>query len=327
MVVVTRSQVRVDDQEYSNHPSDSFTTRAVTVKLEKEEGDNFIQNLNCTWHNTESNRMRDQQQPVEQEVQPDVQQQEILIRVLSKDSSKRFVQSIRVHPGLSIEEFERCIALNAYGNDDCINRHVYALFREFDGTSISLSEILSAPNQFQGEIMTVLHPSQVEAFSSNVTKAKLSHQETLLPRLYYIIRDIILLSLFSLVVFKAWESHDYLENFNERALVSALSSPINIIDYAVEHPLRWLYRNGPSIVGWDGMNYPDICAAMVPDVAGIDEAFWFNNIDRCKALYNSRERAMINKMKPLCYLFYAYVVYKLIMHWIYVKAKSQPDPR
>ena len=288
-------------------------------------------------------RMEDQQHPQgqqqgqEQQDEPSTKkgpqpQPEILIRVLSKDCHKKFVQRIRVHPDLSMEEFERCIALNAYGNEDCVNRHVYALFREFDGTSISLSEILGDPSQFQGEIMTVLHPSEEEAFSipgkdRNAAIDGSNQRQSLLPRMYIFIRDGIIVSVFALFAYKAWTSHDFLENFNERALLSMIMTPVDLIDYAVEHPLRWIYRNGPPIVGWDGISYPEICAAIVPDITGIDKAFWFNNIDRCKILYTNRERAMLSKMKPLSYLFYSYILFKLFMHWITVKAKTKPDPR
>ena len=258
----------------------------------------------------------------------DISQPEILIRVLSQDNSKKYVQCIHLHQEMNVNELERCIALNAYGNDDCVDRRVFAVFREFDGASISLSEILSSPQKFQGEVMTVLHPSQTKAFRNpNEQYLQPSPSKFSLPYIYVYIRDFLMLSLLAFFAYRAWESHDFLDDFNERAILSMIMSPIDLIDYTIEHPLRWIYRNGPPIVGWDGRSYPEICSAIIPDVAGIDPAFWYSNLDKCKQMYETKERAMLSKFKPLSYLLVATILFKFVLHWINVKAATRPDPR
>ncbi|GMH49688.1 hypothetical protein TL16_g00581 [Triparma laevis f. inornata] len=63
-------------------------------------------------------------------------------------------------------------------------------------------------------------------------------------------------------------------------LIEALLSwivavPVRLFDVIIETPVKQLYRNGPSIFGWEGLSYPEICARITYHG---DQVFWSKNL-------------------------------------------------
>ena len=241
---------------------------------------------------------------------------EVSIRVVGSPQAETI--RVRVHPDLEVEILERVVATAAYGSFD--NRRIYLLFRESDSLGISLYDLARNAAYFEGDIFTVQHPFFREGrFKGSIDKFSSKNG----------LQTILLFAVFSFGLKISWESHEFLhDNSVERLLLSTATLPLVWANYVFEHPMRWYYRNGPTVLGgWGGNKLQKICEAMIPAIPHFDEGFWEKESELCLKIYAEKEEQMLNLMKPIVLLFCVWIVFLFLWKWISIKASTKPNPK
>jgi len=75
--------------------------------------------------------------------------------------------------------------------------------------------------------------------------------------------------------------------------------PRDITAYLIDLPFQELYRYGPHIVGWEGVDLPEICARIT--YHGTRD-FWRRNMVECEKIYQGKEEAFLRLCRPMAYL-------------------------
>ncbi|GMH82176.1 hypothetical protein TrVE_jg13005 [Triparma verrucosa] len=99
--------------------------------------------------------------------------------------------------------------------------------------------------------------------------------------------------------------------------------PVRLFDVIIETPVKQLYRNGPSLFGWEGLSYPEICARITYHG---DQVFWSKNLVECKKIFYAKEAAVLLIAKPTMYCGIFAIVISIAHSFVKASAKSKPDP-
>ena len=147
------------------------------------------------------------------------------------------------------------------------------LFGE-DGIFYSLQHILDHPAREHNQVYSMSLPPR---------------RETLIVPWWQKNWIVALLGMASVSVI--WLYGPRLVNFAWRALSKAYHIIFDL-------PLRELYRYGPSIIGWEGANLPEICSRITYHG---DREFWSRNIAECQRIYATKEEAFLRVTQPVVY--------------------------
>ena len=109
----------------------------------------------------------------------------------------------------------------------------------------------------------------------------------------------------------------------EKLVSWTVTVPIHLFDVVIETPVKQFYRYGPSVFGWEGLTYPEICARITYHG---DQLFWSKNLDECYKIFAAKEAAVLMVCKPLMYLVIFGVGVKLAHAFVKASARSKPDP-
>ena len=101
------------------------------------------------------------------------------------------------------------------------------------------------------------------------------------------------------------------------------------IDKSIEYfylifdlPIREIYRYGPYMIGWEGMDLPDVCSRIT--YYG-DRMFWTRNYEECENIYYSKEEVFVRTCRPVLYILLLVLLFIIIRHLIAVYAESKRD--
>jgi hypothetical protein len=109
----------------------------------------------------------------------------------------------------------------------------------------------------------------------------------------------------------------------DRVISFVVMVPFHFVEVVIEAPVKQIYRYGPSLFGWEGLSYPQICARITYHG---DEAFWAKNLHECKKIFASKEGAVLNVCKPVIYIVLFLSTLSIAHSFVKASAKSKPDP-
>ena len=109
----------------------------------------------------------------------------------------------------------------------------------------------------------------------------------------------------------------------DRVISFVVMVPFHFVEVVIEAPIKQIYRYGPSLFGWEGLSYPQICARITYHG---DEAFWAKNLHECKKIFASKEGAVLNVCKPVIYIVLFLSTLSITHSFVKASAKSKPDP-
>ncbi len=169
---------------------------------------------------------------------------------------------------------------------------IAGLFREKDNIFIPISLILQSPSQYTEDIFRISR--QVESVGmKNKPSNKISGSIISVKALLLII----IVGLSS--AFLMTMDYDLILDYLSIIMTGVSNLPTLLVDTIINHPLKDLYRHGPSVIGWEGASLPSICTQITH--MG-DESFWLKNIDECEKIYINKESAMLHVRKPVLYI-------------------------
>ena len=90
--------------------------------------------------------------------------------------------------------------------------------------------------------------------------------------------------------------------------------------FLVDLPLRELYRYGPHLVGWEGLELAEVCSRIT--YYG-NKDFWGRNTEECLSIYQGKEEAFLRIARPIAYSVFAIVAYIAVRHLIKSYAESK----
>jgi hypothetical protein len=104
-----------------------------------------------------------------------------------------------------------------------------------------------------------------------------------------------------------------------------------ILDYAImiqkevhylvfDLPFRELYRYGPHVIGWEGMELAEVCSRITYHG---NRDFWVRNIEECEAIYAGKEEAFLRITRPAAYLVSLITTFLAIRHLVTRYAESK----
>lgn len=85
-------------------------------------------------------------------------------------------------------------------------------------------------------------------------------------------------------------------------------------------PFRELYRLGPHVIGWEGMELAEVCLRI--SYHG-NRDFWVRNMEECEAIYAGKEEAFLCITRPAAYLVFFITTILAICHLVMRYAKSK----
>jgi hypothetical protein len=104
-----------------------------------------------------------------------------------------------------------------------------------------------------------------------------------------------------------------------------------ILDYAImikkevhylvfDLPFRELYRQGPHVIGWEGMELAEVCSRITYHG---NRDFWVRNMEECEAIYAGKEEAFLRITRPAAYLVFVIITFLAIRHLVTRYAESK----
>uniref|UniRef100_A0A7S2KHB8 Uncharacterized protein n=1 Tax=Leptocylindrus danicus TaxID=163516 RepID=A0A7S2KHB8_9STRA len=235
------------------------------------------------------------------------------IRVHNLQKSKECAtQRFFVPQDINLRELERVVALAAYRdvNMDAMPP-IAGLFRKSDGMLFPLCYLLSNPEEFLGDVLSICSFDEYKAQGSHAKSGDFFVQ----PHMFVMILSLVVIFVLST-----------LPELKFPPMYNILGSIWSTFDACcIEFILLWIYRNGPSVIGcWHGLPLTEICARVHAHL-DFDRNFWSKNVEKCEAMYRRKEREMLGNSKPMLYILIGYVVHCYIMKVIEVRARSKPD--
>ena len=235
----------------------------------------------------------------------------------------RDVIKLLITPDMTHDDFAHCIShaalsppqlgklLESWSMDEGESNwtRIAGLFREGDGTFIPISVILQNPENYENDVF------RVSRFVQPFSLTTLKHKPQLSSKY---LKYILIFGTFSAVALNMGVELNPSVIFDciERIIDWIINLPTRIVENSINHPLRELYRHGPSVIGWEGSTLPSICTQITH--MG-DETFWSRNIEECEKIYLNKERAMLHVRKPIVYIIFAvvtfYAVQSLLQTW------------
>jgi hypothetical protein len=110
--------------------------------------------------------------------------------------------------------------------------------------------------------------------------------------------------------------------YGEIAVTHVTQAAVDAFYFVFDLPIRELYRYGPSLIGWEGMDLPDICSRITYHG---DRGFWSRNHWECEAIYKSKEEAFVRICRPMLYIVLVGVCFIAVRHLVAVYAESKRD--
>lgn len=239
---------------------------------------------------------------------PDPEVHFLTMRVHDTQNSKECtMQRFQVRSDMDLRELERFVAKVACadGKSDELPNAI-GLYRKSDGLIFPLRQLLSHPEEYTGDIISVSPFKEISRGQDLFSK----------PHIIVLFLTLLATFFFSLLTGKNCPSFSYI-----------FGSICNVFDvYCVNYPLVWVYRNGPSVIGcWRGLPLTEICAQKHAHL-DFDIDFWSQNVGKCETMYKQMERGMLGFTKPPLYILFAYAIYNEIKKFIEFWARNKPDP-
>jgi hypothetical protein len=238
------------------------------------------------------------------------------LKIRSATLPADFIQ-ILITPHMTHDDFAHCIAhaalsppqagklLENWSVDEGGTNwtRIAGLFREGDEVFIPISLLLQNPQQYKDDLFRISRfiqpkPRPIASSLESLSRSSLLIQFVKRNRL-----KLLFFGLFCTFVNQMDVDYSFLWStvfeYIEYGIHWILNLPSEIIENCIDHPLKETYRNGPSVIGWEGSSLANICSQVTH--MG-DETFWTRNMDECEKIYRSKETAMLYVRKPLLYL-------------------------
>ena len=214
------------------------------------------------------------------------------------------------------------------------HHNIAGLFRKSDGVFVPISLILQCPFDYEDDIFHLSRypeplvsskssSSSVEGnflSSSSLSLLALWNRDNILDTRNVILVAIIAVGI-GLLLFNLHTIIDFIEN----TFYWILNLPSQLLIRCIDNPLKDLYRNGPTIIGWEGSTLPKICTQITH--MG-DETFWSRNLKECENIYLNKEQAMLQIRKPIVYIILCvslfYAIQSLIKTWS-IRNQNRPS--
>lgn len=194
---------------------------------------------------------------------------------------------------------------------------IAGLFRESDGVFIPISLILQNPERYKDDLF------HISRFLQPIPKHEIVASSEPKFQVKYILLISAFVAVCSVVMSMALNPiiiMDYIE-YSTNWIVNL---PARMIENCIDHPLKELYRYGPSVIGWEGTSLEKICTQITH--MG-DENFWSRNIEECEKIYWNKERAMLHVRKPLVYILLIVAIFfgvqSLVKTWA-IRLQNRP---
>lgn len=108
----------------------------------------------------------------------------------------------------------------------------------------------------------------------------------------------------------------------ETILDFVAGTALDIFYFIFDMPIRELYRYGPHLVGWEGLDLPDICSRITYHG---DRVFWTRNLTECEEIYRNKEEAFVRVLRPIFYAIVLVASFVAIRHLVAVYAENKRD--
>ena len=110
--------------------------------------------------------------------------------------------------------------------------------------------------------------------------------------------------------------------FMNKVVTAVVDTVVWVFQLIFDMPLRELYRYGPHLIGWEGMDLPDICTRITYHG---DRMFWMRNLSDCQTIYDNKEEAFVRVLRPLVYIILLVGTFMATRHLVAVYAENKRD--
>jgi hypothetical protein len=91
-------------------------------------------------------------------------------------------------------------------------------------------------------------------------------------------------------------------------------------DVVFNLPFRELYRQGPHLIGWEGLALAEVCNR-ITHFGGRD--FWMRNMSECEEIYAGKEEAFLRTLRPMAYTLLCILSFFVVRHLVAVYGESK----
>jgi hypothetical protein len=111
-------------------------------------------------------------------------------------------------------------------------------------------------------------------------------------------------------------------NFGSAVMDFAIMARRQVHHLVFELPFRELYRYGPHIIGWEGMELAEVCSRITYHG---NRDFWSRNMEECELIYAGKEEAFLRVTRPLSYVVFLVTCFLAIRHLVTAYAETKRD--
>ena len=101
---------------------------------------------------------------------------------------------------------------------------------------------------------------------------------------------------------------------------SLLRSLRSVHEMLFSLPFRELYRNGPHVIGWEGLALAEVCHR-ITHFGGRE--FWVRNMSECEEIYDGKEEAFLRMVQPVVYGLLCMISFYAVRHLVTVYGESK----